>query len=153
MILRPVVRVVKLDESVLRPCPSDQQESGEKLALLQGNLQRQVRVHLEGIDGGESSYRQALLRLKQIYGRRGVMRSSLRTKIKELVVPQNDPIGFERFANQPRNYLFDLSRVGETGLEDVIDGLCSRLKLDDRLAWYLERWVLALQGRVDLNAF
>lgn len=128
-------------------------EPGEKLALLQGCLQGDAKFRISGLGGGESAYQQALLRLKQAYGRRVVMRAALRTALKELAIPYNDPIGFERYANRARTYLFDLHRVGETGVMDIIDGLCSRLKLGGRLAWHTEKRELTRRGRVDLNDF
>lgn len=130
-----------------------EKEPGEKLALFHGSLQDEARIRITGLGDGEPAYQQALLRLKQTYGRRGVMRTSLRVALKELSLPSDDPIGFERFTNRVQPYFFDLNRVRETGLDNVIDGICSRLKLDDHLAWHIEKRELARCSRIDLNSF
>jgi len=67
------------------------------------------------------------------------MRASIRTALNELKLYHDNPTCYQRYADRTCNYLFDLSRVGETCPSEVIDGICNRLRLEDRLAWNLER--------------
>ncbi|XP_057381575.1 uncharacterized protein LOC130704115 [Daphnia carinata] len=77
---------------------------------------------------------EALRRLKQSCGRRDVMRAAHLQAIDRLEL-KNDPIGFKRFAEKMRSHLFELSRIGETYAPDLIERVCLRLQLSDRLAW------------------
>lgn len=82
---------------------------------MQSFLTGDARLRVAGLAGGETAYKQALTRLKQAFGKRGVMRCALKTALSELKVPTHDPVGLQRYADRARTYLFDLSRVGETG--------------------------------------
>ena len=58
---------------------------------------------------------------------------------------------FKRFAEKVRSHLFDLSRIGETSTAVVIERICLKLYLQDRLAWNANR-----HGRLEersLNEF
>jgi hypothetical protein len=48
---------------------------------------------------------------------------------------KNDPAIFKRYAEKVRTHLFDLSRIGETSSAGLIEKICLRLLLHDRLAW------------------
>jgi hypothetical protein len=48
---------------------------------------------------------------------------------------KNDPAVFKRYAEKIRTHFFDLSRIGETATADLIEKVCLRLQLHDRLAW------------------
>ena len=67
------------------------------------------------------------------------MRVAIRLALTELKLSQGDPTSLQRYADQARTYLFDLSRIGESNSMDIMDGICNRLKLEDRLAWNTER--------------
>jgi hypothetical protein len=123
---------------------------GEKLALLKKLLRGDCLDQVYGLGGGESAYIEALVRFKQTYGRRDVMRAAHHQAIKRLE-PKQDPTSFKRFAERIRTHLFDLSRIGETGTTYLIERICLKLQLPDRLAWNEDR-----HGRIEdrsLNAF
>lgn len=48
---------------------------------------------------------------------------------------KNDPVIFKRYAEKVRTHLFDLSRIGEMTSVGLIEKICLRLQLHDRLAW------------------
>jgi hypothetical protein len=78
------------------------------------------------------------------------MRAAHHQAIQKLETKQ-DPASFKRFAERIRTHLFDLSRIGETGTTDLIERICLKLQLPDRLAWNEER-----RGRIEdrsLNTF
>jgi len=125
----------------------------EKLAILQSFLTGDARLRVAGLAGGETAYKQALTRLKQAFGRRGVMRCALKTALNDLKIPIDDPVGFQRYADRARTFLFDLSRVGETGSSDIIDSIVNQLVLEDRRAWNTERRTLIKPGIHLLNIF
>ena len=116
---------------------------GEKLALLKKFLRGDCLDQVYGLGGGESAYIEALVRLKQTYGRRDVMRAAHHQAIKRLE-PKQDTASFKRFAERIRTHLFDLSRIGETGTTDLIERICLKLQLPDRLAWNEDR-----RGRIE----
>ena len=60
------------------------------------------------------------------------MRAAHHQAIKRLE-PKQDPASFKRFAERIRTHLFDLSRIGETGTTDLIERICLKLQLPDRL--------------------
>jgi hypothetical protein len=108
--------------------------AGEKLALLKRHLRGDCLDLVYGLGGGESTYKEALVRLMQNYGRRDVMRAARHEAIRKLE-PKQDPGAFKRFAERIRTHLFDLNRIGETGTTDLIEKICLKLQLHDRLAW------------------
>ncbi|XP_045031141.1 uncharacterized protein LOC123473813 [Daphnia magna] len=123
---------------------------GEKLALLKRFLRGDCLDLVYGLGGGEAAYIEALVRLKQTCGRRDVMRAAHHQAIQRLETKQ-DPASFKRFAERIRTHLFDLSRIGETGTTDLIEKICLKLHLHDRLAWNEDR-----RGRIEdrnLNTF
>jgi hypothetical protein len=123
---------------------------GEKLALLKRFLRGDCLDLVYGLGGGEAAYIEALVRLKQTCGRRDVMRAAHHQAIQKLETKQ-DPASFKRFAERIRTHLFDLSRIGETGTTDLIEKICLKLHLNDRLAWNEDR-----RGRIEdrsLNTF
>lgn len=61
---------------------------------------------------------------------------ALRITWNELKVPYNDPIDFLASTKCFPTHVFDLSRVDETGSVDIVNNLCTRLKLEDRLKAY-----------------
>lgn len=67
------------------------------------------------------------------------MRLTLQATLLELRIPHNNPIAFLSYAERVRTYLFDLEMVEETGSVDIIDSLCGKLRLEDRLSWNEER--------------
>jgi hypothetical protein len=78
------------------------------------------------------------------------MRAAHHQAIQKLETKQ-DPASFKRFAERIRTHLFDLSRIGETGTTDLIEKICLKLHLNDRLAWNEDR-----RGRIEdrsLNTF
>ncbi|XP_046632671.1 uncharacterized protein LOC124312218 [Daphnia pulicaria] len=124
--------------------------AGEKLALLKRYLRGDCLDLVYGLGGGEPAYIEALVRLKQTCGRRDVMRAAHHQAIGKLE-PKQDPGSFKRFAERIRTHLFDLSRIGETGTTDLIEKICLKLQLHDRLAWNEGR-----RGRIEdrsLNDF
>ena len=131
---------------------STRQSLAEKLAILQGYLSHEARDRLSGLGGSEAAYKQALKRLKDHYGRRGVIRLAMRTALGELKPSQNYPCSFQKYADQEKFYLFDLSQVGETNNADNIDGIINCLKLEDRLAWNMERRLMD-EKDFNLNTF
>ncbi len=48
---------------------------------------------------------------------------------------KNDPAVFKRFAERIRTHLFDLSRIGESNVLDLIKKISMRLHPPDRLEW------------------
>lgn len=46
-----------------------------------------------------------------------------------------EPGDFKRFAERVRTHLFDLKRIGELSTADVIEKVCLKLSLHDRLTW------------------
>lgn len=53
---------------------------------------------------------------------------------------KSDPRMFKKFAEKIRTHFFDLSRIGEVSSPDVIEKVCLRLSLHDRLAWNEGKW-------------
>ena len=107
---------------------------GEKLALLKRHLRGDCLDVVHGLGGGEGAYIEALIRLKKSCGRRDVMRAAHLQAIEKLEL-KNDPAVFKRYAEKIRTHFFDLSRIGETATADLIEKVCLRLQLHDRLAW------------------
>jgi hypothetical protein len=123
---------------------------GEKLALLKRFLREDCLDLVYGLGGGEAAYIEALVRLKQTCGRRDVMRAAHHQAIQKFETKQ-DPASFKRFAERIATRLFDLSRIGETGTTNLIEKVCLKLHLHDRLAWNEDR-----RGRIEdrsLNTF
>ena len=108
---------------------------GEKLAILKNSLKGDCANLVYGLGGGEPAYKEALKRLKDDYGRRDVMRAAHLQALEKLETPKGDPVAFKRYAERVRTHLFDLTRIGETGHADIIERVCQKLKLADRLAW------------------
>ncbi|XP_045027713.1 uncharacterized protein LOC116922554 [Daphnia magna] len=106
---------------------------GEKLALLKRHLKGDCSDLVHGLGGGEAAYKEALVRLKQSCGRRDVMRAAHLQAIEKMEL-KNDPATFKRFAEKIRTHLFDLNRLGEAFAPDLIEKVCLRLQLSDRLA-------------------
>ncbi|XP_057366947.1 uncharacterized protein LOC130687793 [Daphnia carinata] len=124
--------------------------AGEKLALLKRHLRGDCADIVHGLGGGEAAYIEALTRLKQTCGRRDVMRAAHLQAIDKLEL-KHDPSNFKRYAEKLRTHLFDLSWIGVTSSADLIERVCQRLQLQDRLAWNMER-----RGEVEdrtLNSF
>lgn len=113
--------------------------AGEKLALLKRYVRGDCQDIIYGLGGGEPAYIEALVRLKQTCGRRDVMRAAHVQAMDKLELKQ-DPRSFKRFAERIRTHLFDLTRIGETSTVDLIERICQRLSLHDRLAWNEGRW-------------
>jgi hypothetical protein len=111
---------------------------GEKLALLKRYLKDECLDVVYGLGGGESAYIQALVRLKETYGRRDVMRAAHLQALDRLEL-KGEAGAFKRFAEKVRSHLFDLNRIGETSTADVIEKICLKLNLQDRLVWNEER--------------
>ena len=99
-----------------------------------------------GLGGGESAYKQALVRLKENYGRRDVMRAAHIAAIERLDL-KNEPRAFKRFAERVRTHLFDLSRIEAASSTDIIEKVCSRLNQQDRLDWNAGR-----KGRLEFRS-
>jgi hypothetical protein len=108
----------------------------EKLAVLKRYI-RGDAIH--GLGGGEAAYMEALVCLKQSCGRRDVMRSAHIQAINQLDFKQ-DPTSFKRYAERIQTHFFDLTRIGETSAGDLIEKVCLRLSLHDRLAWNEAKW-------------
>ncbi|KAI9554954.1 hypothetical protein GHT06_020237 [Daphnia sinensis] len=113
--------------------------AAEKLAILKRHLRGDCADIVYGLGGGETAYVEALCRLKETYGRRDVMRAALIQAVERLEISKQDPISFRRFAEKTRTYLFDLHRIGETASVDIIDRICLKMPIQDRLAWNEER--------------
>ncbi|KZS02491.1 Uncharacterized protein APZ42_000452, partial [Daphnia magna] len=109
--------------------------AAEKLAILKRHLRGDCSDIVYGLGGGETAYVEALCRLKETYGRRDVMRAALIQAVERLDISKQDPTSFRRFAEKTRTYLFDLHRIGETASVDIIDRICLKLPIQDRLAW------------------
>ena len=107
----------------------------EKLAILTSHLSDECRVIIYGCGGDEESYKIALQRLKQTYGRRDVMRAIHFQALDNLEAPRGNPTEFCRFAERVRGHLIDLTRIGEMGHADIIEKITLKLQLNDRLAW------------------
>jgi flagellar biosynthesis GTPase FlhF len=119
---------------------------GEKLALLKHYLKGECLDVVYGLGGGESAYKQALVRLKETFGRRDVMRAAHIQAIERLEF-KNEPRVFKRFAERVRTHLFDLSRIGEASSADIIEKICFRLNQQDRLDWNAGR-----RGRLEFRS-
>ena len=120
--------------------------AGEKLALLKHYLKGECLDVVYGLGGGESAYKQALVRLKEAYGRRDVMRAAHIAAIERLEF-KNEPRVFKRFAEKVRTHLFDLSRIGDASSTDIIEKVCLRLNQQDRLDWNKGR-----RGRLEFRS-
>jgi hypothetical protein len=107
---------------------------GEKLALLKHHLKGECLDIVYSLGGGELAYKQALVRLKENYGRRDVLRAAHITAIERLDF-KNEPRAFKRIAERVRTHLFDLSRIVAASSTDIIEKVCSRLNQQDRLDW------------------
>ncbi|KAI9554965.1 hypothetical protein GHT06_020249 [Daphnia sinensis] len=113
--------------------------AGEKFAILKRHLRGDCLDVVYGLGGGEAAYIQALVRLKENYGRRDVMRAAHIQALEKLEIHKNDPTSFKRYAEKVRTHLFDLTRIGETAAADIIERICFKLQLNDRLAWNADR--------------
>ncbi|XP_045028164.1 uncharacterized protein LOC123471199 [Daphnia magna] len=112
--------------------------AGEKFAILRRHLQGDCLDVVYGL-GGEAAYIQALVRLKDSFGRRDVMRAAHIQALEKLEFQKNDPASFKRYAEKVRTHLFDLTRIGEFAAADIIERICLKLQLADRLAWNTDR--------------
>ena len=108
---------------------------GEKLAILKRSLNGDCLYIVHGFSGGEAAYKEALIRLKQTCGRRDVMRAVHLQALDNLSCLKGDTHAFKRFVEKVRAHLFDLTRIGETNHSAVIERICQRLQINDRLAW------------------
>lgn len=106
--------------------------AGEKLAILKRYLKGDCLDLVQGLGGGEPAYIEALVRLKQSWGRRNVMQAATLQAIEKVEL-KNDPFIFKRFVERIRTHLFDLSRIGESNVPDLIENICMRLQPPDRL--------------------
>ncbi|XP_057377375.1 uncharacterized protein LOC130698707 [Daphnia carinata] len=113
--------------------------AGEKFAILKRHLRGDCLDVVYGLGGGEAAYIQALVRLKANFGRRDVMRAAHLQALDKLEIQKNDPASFKRYAEKVRTHLFDLTRIGEAGTSDIIEKICLKLQLSDRLAWNSDR--------------
>lgn len=110
--------------------------AGERLAILKEKLRGTPAEDLVyGLGGGEMAYKEALNRLKHKYGRRDVMRAAHMQALERMEFPKGDPAAFLRAAERTRTHLFDLGRIGEQTGVDIIERVCQKLTLSDRLAW------------------
>lgn len=109
--------------------------AAENLAILRRHLRGDCADIVYGLGGGDSAYIEALCRLKETYGRRDVMRAAILQALGRLEIGKGDPSFFRRFAEKTRTYLFDLNRIDEAASADVIERVCLKLQLPDRLAW------------------
>lgn len=107
----------------------------EKLAILKRSLRGDCSDIVYGLGGGEEAYKEALARLKEICGRRDVMRAAHVHAITQLDPGRNNSATFRRYAERVRTHLFDISRLGESCNSDLIDNICAKLHPQDRLAW------------------
>ena len=124
--------------------------ASEKLAILARSLRGDCRDLVDGLGGGEEAYKEALFRLKESCGRREVIRAIHLRALDQLEQP-TDALGFKRFAEKVRTHLFDLCQIGEDFNPDVIERVCAKISINDRLAWN-ERKVLVGNGG-HLNQF
>ena len=108
--------------------------AGEKLALLKRSLKGPCQDIVYGLGGGDEAYKEALIRLKVTCGRRDVMRTVHINTIDSLEPGQN-PSSFKRYAEKIRTHLFDLTRSGVGRNLDIVEKVCAKLNLQDRLAW------------------
>lgn len=125
--------------------------------MLKRYLKEECQDVIYGLGGGEPAYIQALVCLRAFassegatYGRRDVMRAAHIQALDRLEL-KNEPRAFKRFAERARTHLFDLNRIGELSTVDVIEKVCLKLSLPDRLAWNEDR-----RGRLErrgLNEF
>jgi hypothetical protein len=111
---------------------------GEKLALLKRYLKDECLDVVYGLGGGETAYIQALVRLKETYGRGDVMRAAHLQALDRLELKGEAGL-FKRFPEKVRSHLFDLNRIGETSTADVIEKICLKLTLQDQLDLNEER--------------
>ena len=105
----------------------------EKLTLLKKSLAGSCSHYVMG--AGESAYREGLKRLRDEFGKRDVMRAALCEALKNVQLPSGNPTGFKKASMIIRAHLFELSQIGETQNSDIINRICQRLQLADRLAW------------------
>ena len=87
-----------------------------------------------GLGGGEEAYKEALIRLKETCGRRDVMRT-VHIKTINSLEPGRNPSSFKGYAEKIRTHLFDLTRSGVGRNLDIVEKVCAKLNLQDRLAW------------------
>ncbi|XP_046452741.1 uncharacterized protein LOC124200515 [Daphnia pulex] len=107
--------------------------SGEKLAILRRNLQGDCQDFVYGLGGGEPAYKEVLHHLKQDCGRRDVMRAAHMQAVEKLEAGRGALP--KRYAERIRTHLFDLRRIGGSNSMDIIEKICSKLSVHDRLAW------------------
>ena len=112
---------------------------GEKLAILKRNLRGDGLNIVYGLGGGENAYKESLLRLKETFGRRDVMRAAHQQAIERLEIGRQGSGSLSRYAEQIRTHLFDLNRIGGASAVEVIDKICLKLPEPDRQAWNQER--------------
>ena len=108
--------------------------AGEKLALLKRSLMGPCQDIVYGLGGGEEAYKEALIRLKETCGRRDVMRT-VHIKTINSLEPGRNPSSFKGYAEKIRTHLFDLTRSGVGRNLDIVEKVCAKLNLQDRLAW------------------
>ena len=113
-------------------------EPSELFAILMELLEGECRDHCYGSGGGEAGYKEALYRLKRRYGRRDVLRVAHHRELDKLDPKRGEGSSssqFQRFAERVRIHLFELNRIGDSSNVQIIDKLCSKLALADRLEW------------------
>ena len=109
--------------------------SFEKFALLRQFLSGNLLDIVNGLPGGEESYKEALIRLKSQCGDRAVMRHAYLRLLDDTAAPREDPSSFKQFAEKVRTRLFNLTCIGESNHSDVIDRVTKRLPTRDRMDW------------------
>ena len=108
---------------------------GEKLAILKTKLRGDCLDLVTGLGGGERAYKEALNRLKENYGNRGVIRAAHLQALEKLHPGRDNSAQLKRFAEKVRTHLFVLTQMGGGDDLYLIDMICSRLEIGDRLAW------------------
>ncbi|KAK4006907.1 hypothetical protein OUZ56_012062 [Daphnia magna] len=82
-----------------------------------------ITFSIYGLGGGEAAHLHALVTLKQNYGGRDVVRAAHIQALEKLEIHKNDPALFKR----------------EIAAADIIERICFKLQLNDRLAWNADK--------------
>lgn len=67
------------------------------------------------------------------------MRAAHLQSIDKLEFQKTNLASFKRFIEKVRTTLFDLNRIGETAVADLIKRICLKLLLEDRISWNFDK--------------
>ena len=113
-----------------------------KLTALSNHLTEKDRRLISRTGGGDKPYKAALKILKQICGRRDIIRKSHRREIEMAIIKGRSAIAFYDFALKIRTSLEELHQLNEPIETGMIDVVCKKIPQEEQ-----DEWKRPLQGK------